>query len=448
VRSLQVFLNDDRIGTIAEEGSVWRFDYDEAWATSPQSFDLSPRLSRLSRSHVDGASDRPVQWYFDNLLPEERLREAVSKEAAVAGDDAFALLEYLGAESAGSLVLLPPGKAGEDAAGVRRLTDEALSARIRNLPRATLSAAAPKRMSAAGAQSKLLVVVRDGQLFEPVGAEPSTHLLKPDNPNGDYPASVINEFIVMKLAARLGLAVPPVMRHYTPEPVYLVERFDRATGSDGRTRRRHIVDACQLLDKARQFKYQAATLETLRDVIAACRNRAATRLRLFSWLAFNLLVANSDNHLKNLSFLVGHEGIELAPAYDLLSTALYDTTAFADDRAVWPNSPLAIALPNAATFADVSREAILAAGEVLGLARRIGARQIDRMIAAAPAALATLVTSIEEENSRQPEAVRPYVAGELRLLRVLQHLVVPEMLGRMADGAPPPGRRQAATQSR
>jgi len=38
------------------------------------------------------------------------MREAVSKEANIHGDDAFALLEYLGAGSAGSLVLLPPGQ--------------------------------------------------------------------------------------------------------------------------------------------------------------------------------------------------------------------------------------------------------------------------------------------------------------------------------------------------
>lgn len=44
--------------------------------------------------HVDGGTLRPVQWYFDNLLPEERLRETVSKEAGLKGDDAFALLEY------------------------------------------------------------------------------------------------------------------------------------------------------------------------------------------------------------------------------------------------------------------------------------------------------------------------------------------------------------------
>lgn len=32
---------------------------------------LSPSLPRAQLAHVDGATTRAVQWYFDNLLPEE-----------------------------------------------------------------------------------------------------------------------------------------------------------------------------------------------------------------------------------------------------------------------------------------------------------------------------------------------------------------------------------------
>jgi len=118
-------------------------------------------------------------------------------------------------------------------------------------------------MSMAGAQDKLLVVYRDGMLFEPVGSEPSTHILKPNHRGADYPASVINEYLVMRLARKLKLSVPTVARRYSPEPVYIIERFDRQVDQAGGTRRRHIVDACQLLNKSRSFKYKNATLQTL-----------------------------------------------------------------------------------------------------------------------------------------------------------------------------------------
>jgi serine/threonine-protein kinase HipA len=432
MRTLVGYLNHRRIGTLSEGNDLWSFQYDPAWAAAPDSFDLSPALPRSTILHQDGGSERPVQWYFDNLLPEEQLREALSKEGKIQGDDAFALLGYLGAESAGSLVLLPPDKDVNEPGDLKPLSDEEISRRIRNLPRATLSSGAPKRMSLAGAQNKLPVVYRNGSLFEPIGSEPSTHILKPNHVSDDYSASVINEYLVMSVAHNLGLSVPPVFRRYTPEPVYLIERFDRRVDPEGRTRRHHIIDACQLLNKSRAFKYQTATLSTLAQIIGCCRNRVSTRLELYRWIVFNLLVANSDNHLKNTSFLVSAEGIALAPAYDLLSTGSYHTRAFANERADWPAVHLAIPLPGATTFAQVTRESILSAGEVLGLPRRLGERELDRFTRNLPDALSSLVRRIEGENADYPAPVRAFLGGERRLISTVQHLIVPDMLQRVS----------------
>jgi serine/threonine-protein kinase HipA len=431
MRKLIAYLNGRAVGTLAEGNDLWTFEYDPEWAGLPNSFDLSPALPRSRLLHEDGGSERPVQWYFDNLLPEEQMREAISKEAKIHGDDAFALLEYLGAESAGSLVLLPPDQNVNEPGGLRPLSDEELAQRIRNLPRATLSNGAPKRMSLAGAQNKLLVVYRDGALFEPVGSEPSTHILKPNHVSDDYPASVINEYLVMSLARALGLSAPRVLRRYTPEPVYIVERFDRLVDDTGRTQRRHIIDACQLLNKSRSFKYATATLQTLAEIVGYCRNRVVTRLSLYRWLVFNLAVANTDNHLKNLSFLISAEGIELAPAYDLLSTGSYHTRAFANERANWPAVDLAIGLPGATTLAAVTRESVLSAGAVLGLPRRLGERELDRLVRDLPPALIALEQRIERENADYPQAVQVFLGGERRLLATIRHIIVRDVLQRL-----------------
>ena len=432
MRTLTAFLNDIRIGTLSEGNDLWSFEYDAKWATAPDSFDLSPSLQRAQLVHHDGGSDRPVQWYFDNLLPEESLREAVSKEANIRGDDAFALLEYLGAESAGSLVLLPPDREIPERGSLQALSDDDLCKRIRNLPRATLSSGAPKRMSAAGAQNKLLVVYRDNQLYEPVGGEPSTHILKPNHLGDDYPASVINEYVVMSLALELGLRVPPVFRRYTPEPVYIIERFDRHVDDAGHVQRRHVIDACQLLNESRAFKYRNATLQTLAEIVTYCRNRVTARLQLYLWLVFNVLIANNDNHLKNLSFMVSNEGINLSPAYDLLSTATYHTRAFANERANWPAVEMAIALPDAPTFGAVTRESVLQAGEALGLPRRICERELDRLTRALPGAFGALEAAIATQNAQYPASIRPFLGGEIRLIKTIRHVVIPDMIARVA----------------
>jgi serine/threonine-protein kinase HipA len=79
-----------------------------------------------------------------------------------------------------------------EAATLRALTDDMLSERIAGLPKQTLTANAPKRMSLAGAEHKLLVVYQDGKLCEPEGGTPSTHILKPNHPDADTcPASAV-----------------------------------------------------------------------------------------------------------------------------------------------------------------------------------------------------------------------------------------------------------------
>lgn len=437
MRQLCVYINERMVGNLSENQDVWSFKYDSSWAEAPDAFDLSPWLARKQLLHVDGASNRTVQWYFDNLLPEEAQRVLLSREAGIQGDDAFALLQYLGAESAGSLVLRPCGEL-TTASGTRLQLDfDDLSQRIRRLPRRSLSFDAPKRMSAAGAQNKLLVVYREGRLYEPQGLEPSTHILKPEHGSEDYPASVINEFATMTLAKRLGLSVPAVIRLYVPEPVYLVDRFDRRTDHNNQVQRTHIIDACQLLNKPRAYKYAASSLEALKQCAEHCDNKASARLRLFQWLLFNVLIGNDDIHLKNLSFAVSAFGIELCPAYDLLSTAAYHTRAYADERAIWPNVPLMIPLPGAVTFAEVNRQCLRHAGAELGIDQAIADREIDTLMRKLSSELDAVISDIELKNPSLPGAGGLRQASDLRLLSVIKHIVVKDMLNRIEPKTAP-----------
>ncbi|MDP3139143.1 MAG: HipA domain-containing protein [Burkholderiaceae bacterium] len=438
MRSLHVFSNGRPVGVLSDENNLWRFQYDAQWVADPAAFDLSPHLKKSDTAIIDGATQRPVQWFFDNLLPEEEMRTALSKEAKLPYEDAFGLLEYLGMESAGFLILRPPGVDPAPMPGTQELSDAALSARIRKLPTATLGSRAPKRMSMAGAQHKLLVIYVDGKFHEPVGATPSTHLLKPDHPGKDeYPSSVINEYAMMKLADALGLTVPQVFRHYCPEPVYIVARFDRVTHGElpahaPGTERLQMIDTCQLLNKARSFKYTSANLQTLNQVIDSVRSKGPTRLALYRWLVFNLLIGNNDNHIKNISFFINQDGLTLAPFYDLLSTATYLTQAFAKGKAIWPHVDLAFPLPGQPRFADVTRDGVVQAGVALGLTPRICTRELDHMLAHIGQQLDRILDDIAQENARLPLECHPYLGGEMSLLRAIRHIVVGEMVVRLS----------------
>lgn len=440
-RQLMVYINHQLIGRLDEADNVWAFQYDPGWLSLDSAFPLSPHLPLQPEKQRDGATRRPVQWYFDNLLPEEAHRKALARDAKLNDNDAFGLLQHYGEESAGSLTLLPEG-AAVPAGGTQRLLDDAnLSRRIKNLPRLPLSHEAPKRMSLAGAQYKLPVVYHHGVLYEPEGAALSTHILKPNHEHPAYPHSVINEWFVMSLARRLRntrMTVPAVYRHYTPQPVYLVERFDRMT-KHGICQRLHIIDACQLDNLAAAYKYSQGNLTRLQRIAQHCRSQAQSRLKLFEWLVFNVLVGNTDGHLKNLSFFISNTGVELTPSYDLLSEAVYETRGIVEGAGPmdWKASNMAWPLENGVQrLAQISPAVLITAGETLGLPTSVAAKVLKNLQGQIVGQASQLYDEMQAENAslRQHSAeLATRLNGEEQLVRTITHVIIREMAQQLAS---------------
>ena len=426
-RSLHVWINQAPLGTLRERNGLWAFRYDERWLADPLAHPLCPLLPLQSEEHFDGSTTRPVQWYFDNLLPEEGQRQLMAKAAGAAIEDAFALLQHFGAESAGSLTLLPPGQAPSPGS-TQVLPDAELSTRILAMPKIPLAERAAKKMSLAGAQHKVAIIYRDGQLLEPTGSEPSTHILKPDHPDDAWPHTVINEWFVMRLAERVGLPVPRVHRLYVPQPVYLIERFDRIE-REQRWSRLHCIDACQLDGLSREFKYSAGSIEHIAELANRCRPAALARLHLFQWLIFNVLVGNEDAHLKNLSFLMSAKGVHLSPFYDLLCTALYGTWACDSDQ--WPEqATLAWPIHGTQRLTAITAPLLITAGEAMGIkpttARDSLRKLVHKVRMEAPKLLDDVMQQNEELLAQRPE-LGATLAAEVRLLRSINAIVVSEM---------------------
>ena len=429
-RRLIAYNNANVVGEVSVDKGVWAWTYAPEWVRFASGFSLAPGLPLKLGTIVDSGTERPVQWYFDNLLPEEGQRILLAKDARIDQADAFGLLAYYGAESAGSLTLLPTGVDLPEESSPRILSDSDLSARIKQLGNVPLIRHAAKRMSLAGAQHKLPVTVVNDQLYEPIGSSPSTHILKPNHPDPDYPDSVINEYFCMKLAGRLGLFVPEVERRYVPEPIYLIRRFDREW-SNGRWKRSHYIDACQLLNLDRSYKYAQGNIERVHEISDLCRNRPATRLRLFEWLVFIAMTGNGDAHLKNLSFSISHEGIALAPHYDLLSTAVYETPVF--NQSVWPDSSrLAWPILGVSRYKDISRSLMLEAGLALRLQKETCQRVMDRMTAQVVTHAHQLLDSIRRENelllNTHGQLIAATISGEERCLRAIVSLIIRDMV--------------------
>jgi len=147
-----------------------------------------------------------------------------------------------------------------------------------------------------------------------------------------------------------------------------------------------------------------------------------------------MCVGNSDAHLKNLSFLVSHEGIQLAPFYDLLSVATYDSVAF--DKKGWPGqTQLAWPILGVRHFSGISRELLLEAGASLSLAKGTAQRLLENLRSRVVHEAEVLYAEIEAENAKIARA-RPELsatmAGESRCIRSIVHTVLELMAKQIA----------------
>lgn len=301
------------------------FAYGADWLADAKAPALSFSLPKQTKPFKRSA----VQAFFGGILPEEGQRTAIARALGVSADNEFRLLEYLGGEVAGALTLLPDGKtpASPSDAAPKLLDDDALVQLLDHLPlRPMLAGEDGLRLSLAGAQSKLPVLLIDGQIALPAPGQPTSHILKP--PISRFEGTTENEFFCMSLAGAIGLNVAAVeMRVVADRSFLLVTRYDRAVGTGGEVTRLHQEDFAQALGVPSHRKYASEGGPIFADCFALLR-RAATRpareiLKLLDAAIFNLIIGNADAHAKNFSLLHSGGVITLAPLYDLLSTIIY-----------------------------------------------------------------------------------------------------------------------------
>ncbi len=326
-RALTVWWDGVEVGVLAlnAHGDM-TFRYADAWVEDPAAPPISVFLPK-QREAFGRAQTRP---FFAGLLPEEAPREAAARTLGVSRQNDFGLLEGLGGDVAGALTLWPAGEAvpkSDPAAAPRVMDEKALAEILQTLPRRPLLAGEKGvRLSLAGAQPKLPVVVDGGEIALPAPGQPTTHIIKPAP--REYPTFPENEAFCMRLAAGLGLEAAPVrLGRAGDHPYLLVERYDRAGDGAGGLRRLHQEDFCQALGVTPEHKYASeggpgfrASFDLLRR---ATRVPARAVLALLDAALFNLIIGNADAHGKNFSLLYAPDGLRLAPLYDLLCTAFY-----------------------------------------------------------------------------------------------------------------------------
>ena len=325
---LDVWLYDHQVGSLTLINGRLNFRYASDWLSQADASALSASLPL----QTDTFDDRHTRPFFAGLLPEGQMRRLIAQQFQVSQQNDFALLDHIGGECAGAVTFLKPGQAivAQDAKDdVQWLSNKEIVATIEELPRRPMLAGKNDlRLSLAGAQNKLPVVVDIDRIGLPLNGTPSTHILKPAIHAVE--SSVINEAFCMALAAAMQLKPAKTeVRRIMDCSFLLVERYDRNSEIIRHRKRLHQEDFCQALGVVPEMKYQnegGPDLAQCFDLVRrTTRPNAPHVLRLLDYVIFNVLIGNHDAHAKNFSLLRSNNAILLAPLYDALSTAVYPT---------------------------------------------------------------------------------------------------------------------------
>ena len=332
--ALGIWMNGLRVGTWTQARGTHALRYDPAWVGSPAGRMLSLSLP-FTPGNVEHRGDA-VANYFDNLLPDsDAIRSRIRSRFATASTGAFELLTAIGRDCVGAVQLLPDG---ENPVGFDRIDAEPLTdAEVERVIAASLSGgrvlgqpeADEFRIYLAGAQEKTALLFHRGKWCRPLGATPTTHILK--LPLGlvghlqmDMKDSVENEWLCARVMQAFGLNTASCeIVEFGTRKVLAVERFDRAHQADGWIARLPQEDFCQALGRPSTQKYESDGGPGIRDILRILEtgDRPADDMRAFlkAQVVYWMLAA-TDGHAKNFSLFHERGGeYRLTPFYDVLS---------------------------------------------------------------------------------------------------------------------------------
>lgn len=327
-RSLSVWLREQRVGTLHALGEQIRFVLDDAYVANPHRAVLGLRFEEDLRARH--RSIRRLPPWFSNLLPEGRLRQWIAEARGVSETLELELLAEVGHDLPGAVRVTDDAHSSMvDAAGAREIFTNGVGTRGRT---------DVWRFSLAGVAMKLSMLQRGERFTAPAVGEGGDWIVK--LPDAVYPDVPTNEHAMMELARRVGIEVPETRLVHRDELsdvpdefwpsgerlAYAVRRFDR-TKDRGLV---HMEDLAQVRGFYPDDKY-SGSFETVGALVYRGRDTRSV-LEFVRRLAFIVLIRNGDAHLKNWSLLYEDPRVpKLAPAYDMVSTAVYQPAGRPED---------------------------------------------------------------------------------------------------------------------
>ena len=313
------------------------FTYSQEYLDSPEAAPVSLNLPLQAHPFF------PVQTriFFEGLLPEGFTRKSVAQWMHADENDYLTILEGLGRECLGAIqVTESESLSAEAVSSYRKMTLSDIQRLAAEGATESAQLVTEAHISLTGASGKvgLYYDADENEWFLPIGSAPSTHIVKQSHIRLD--SIVLNEKLTLLTASKLGIDVPESFiidsgSGREQDVLFATRRYDRdlmitrMISGKPCPFRRHQEDMAQALGIPSKDKYEKNNdgyLKRCADLIRfASADPIRDLMKLWDITVFNWLIGNADNHVKNLSVLYSTDlrSLRLAPAYDLVSTAVY-----------------------------------------------------------------------------------------------------------------------------
>ena len=324
-------------------GKIEGSSYDDACFSYDEDY-LSENGKAVSISlplQVKPFSPEKTRIFFDGLLPEGFLRRTIATNMHFDENDYLSILYNLGRECIGAIRIDENDR--EEKSGYERITSKQVEELAAEGTTKSTEIVIKTHLSLTGASGKVGLYYDDKEKkwYLPYGLAPSTHIVKQSHIRLD--GIVTNEQLSMLAASKCGISVPEsfiinVGKGIDSEVLFATKRFDRITDEtsdliDGLKRpfRIHQEDFAQAMGIASFEKYETEGQNYAEKMFEMIRNYASNpmedQLALWNRIVFNYALGNTDAHIKNYSLLYDSdmERVRLAPAYDMLSTVIYES---------------------------------------------------------------------------------------------------------------------------
>ncbi len=332
-RQIFVYIDVDHTPTLV--GRLWArhrrhqesatFEYDRRWLANPGCFSIEPALS-LGPGPYHTAAGRPLFGALGDSAPdrwgrvlmrraERRSAEKDKRTARTLSEVDFLLMvddeARMGglrfSETEGGLfrehgpamrippfIDLPRLLSASQRVTMEKDTEEDI--RLLLAPGSSLGGARPK--ASVRDKNGTLAIAKFPQKTDEVNA-------------------VLWEAVALELAKKAGITVPVWrVESFAKKSVLVLRRFDRKGAT-----RIPFLSAMSMLGAA---DHEQHSYLEIADAIRQCGAAPIEDLaQLWRRIVFNVMIANTDDHLRNHAFLYeGNEGWRLSPAYDMNPTPL------------------------------------------------------------------------------------------------------------------------------